>query len=168
MGRNRSIWKEYTGWAAMEGRWLKRRHFTQDCLQHIAGRIQSAEQQHTGELVIAIEAVTPAHESNSYHRALEVFGRLRVWYTPWNTGVLLYLALDSRSIEIVADRGISAPNQAWTDVCERLQTRLQAGDYIDGVLAAIDSIETLLGMYSMPLPEGEENRDDLPNKPVLL
>lgn len=168
MGRNRSIWKEYTGWATLEGQWLRRRHFTQECLQHIAGRIQAAEQQHTGELVIAIEAVSPAHERDSHLRALEVFGRLRVWDTPWNTGVLLYLALDNHSIEIIADRGIAAPNQAWTDVCERLQTRLRAGDYVDGVLSAIDAIETLLGMYSPPVPQGEANRNDLPDKPVLL
>ena len=168
MGRNRSIWKEYTGWASLEGHWLRRKHFTQECLQHIAGRIQTAEQSHTGELMVAIEAVSPGHEDNSHMRALEVFGRLRVWDTPWNTGVLLYLALDQHRIEIIADRGITAPNQAWTDVCERLQARLQAGDYVDGVLVAIDAIETLLGMYSPPVPKGEENRDDLPNKPVLL
>ena len=168
MVRNRSIWKEFTGWATLEGHWLKRKHFTPECLQHIAGRIQAAETKHTGELVVAIETATPSHERDSHQRALEVFGRLRVWDTPWNTGVLLYLSLDRHSIEIIADRGITAPNQAWMDVCERLQVRLQSGEYVDGLLSSIDAIETLLGMYSPPVPEGEENRNDLPNKPVLL
>lgn len=168
MGQNRRIWKEFTGWSSLEGHWLRRKHFTAQCLAHIAGRIHAAEAEHPGELVLAVEAVSPAHERDPAVRALEVFGRLRVWDTPHNTGVLLYIALDRHSIEIIADRGVGVPGQAWTDICAQLTQRFQAGDFIPGLLAAIDAIETLLKMYCSPLPPGETNRNDLPDTPVLL
>ena len=97
--------KKVTGLAQIEGQWLRRRHFNAEVMAHVAERIRRSEEGHSGELVLAIEAVMPSHESDSYQRALEVYGRLRVWDTPLNSGVLLYLALDQRRIEIIADRG---------------------------------------------------------------
>lgn len=161
-------WKELTGWAFAEGHWLRRKHFTPEVLSDIAQRIRQSEQGHIGELMVAIEAVAPAHERDTHLRALEVFGRLRVWDTPFNTGVLLYLALDRHSIEIVADRGVAAPAQAWEGICAKLQNRLQHGDYAAGVLDAVTAIEQALALYCPPLPEGQENRNDLPDEPVLL
>lgn len=161
-------WKELTGWAALEGHWLRRKHFTKPVLAQIADRIKLCERGHTGELMVAVEAVSPAHERKSHLRALEVFGRLRVWDTPHNTGVLLYLALDKHSIELIADRGVSAPNAAWEGVCDQLQSRLQHGDYVAGVLAAVDAIELLLSAHCPALEQGEVNADDLPNDLVIL
>ena len=104
MGQQGGKWRELTGWSSIEGQWLRRKHFTPEVLAHIAERIRQAEQGHTGELVVAIEAVMPAHERNSRLRALEVFGRLGVWDTPLNTGVLLYITGEHkqwpRSLEV--------------------------------------------------------------------
>jgi uncharacterized protein len=161
-------WKELTGWSTIEGQWLRRRHFTPEVLAHIAERIRQAELGHTGELVVAVEAVMPAHERNSRLRALEVFGRLNVWDTPLRTGVLLYLALDRHYIEIVADRGIAAPDSLWEDVCRLLQVQLQAGHFVPGVLAAVEAIEDHLRTRCPALPAERANTDDLPNAPVLL
>lgn len=168
MRQNGRKLKELIGWANVEGQWLRRRHFTPETLAHIAERIKTSEQEHTGELMVAIEAVSPAHESDSRLRALEVFGRLGVWDTPLKTGVLLYLALDKHHIQIIADRGVAATDQAWNDVCEQLRVRLQAKDYTDGVFAAIDSIESILRSHCPPLPQGVRHTDDLPNDPVML
>lgn len=161
-------WKEVTGWASLEGQWLRRKHFTPEVLAHIAERIKKSELDHTGELMVAIEAVSPAHERNSRYRALEVFGRLRVWDTPLNTGVLLYLALDKHRIEIIADRAVAAPDELWERVCGQLQARLQQKDYAVALLAAIDDIEALLRTRCPPLPQGVVNTNDLSNDPVLL
>ena len=160
--------KELTGWATVEGHWLRRKYFTSRVLAQIAQRIHECEGGHTGELVVVIEAVSPAHEPKSHMRALEVFGRLRVWDTPLNTGVLLYLALDRHSIEIIADRGVAAPDRVWEKVCEDLQLRLQRGDYVPGVLVAIDAIEHALATYCAPLQEGEANENSLSDHPVVL
>src|SRR5690606_18781886 len=137
-------------------------------LADIAERIRLGEQSHAGELMLAVEAVSPEHEPDSRLRALEVFGRLRVWDTPHNTGVLLYLALDRHSIQIVADRGIAAPDDLWERVSYRLQSRLQNKDYAAGVLAAIDDIEKILAERCPVGATPDANPDDLPNEPVLL
>lgn len=161
-------WKEATGWAALEGHWLRRRHFTSEVLGRIAERIAEGELDHTGELMVAIEAVSPVHEPDSLQRALEVFGRLRVWDTPLNTGVLLYLALDKHRMHIIADRGIAAPDDLWQQVCERLQGRFQQKNYVEGMLAAIDEIESILRTRSAALPDGAGRTNDLPDRPILL
>ncbi len=166
--RRKGIWKEFTGWAGLEGQWLRRKHFSRETLARIAERIRQSEQDHTGELVVAVEAVTPAHVSNSEQRALEVFGRLRVWDTPLNSGVLLYLALDRHHIQIVADRGIAAPDDLWAQVCERLQASLRENQYAAGILAAVDDIEAILKSRSPALPSGASHVNDLPDELVLL
>ncbi|AEC21614.1 hypothetical protein PT7_3074 [Pusillimonas sp. T7-7] len=161
-------WKRFTGWSNLEGQWLRRKHFTTEVLAHIAEHIRQSEQGHTGELMLAVEAVSPEHEPDSRMRALEVFGRLRVWDTPLNTGVLLYLALDRHSIQIIADRGIAAPDDLWEQVSDRLQSRLQQKDYAAGVLAAVDDIEKILATRCPAVSGPQGNANDLPNEPVLL
>ncbi|HLU78756.1 MAG TPA: TPM domain-containing protein [Burkholderiaceae bacterium] len=170
--RATTMLKEMTGWASLEGQWLRRRHFTTEVLAAIAERIRVCERDHEGELVVAIEAVSPVHEPNSHLRALEVFGRLRVWDTPGNTGMLLYLALDKHRIEIIADRGIAAEGHEWEAVCARLQARLANKEYAQGILAAIDDIEAILRRCCPPSPaasSGAAREDDgLADEPVLL
>lgn len=157
--------KRMTGIAALEGQWLRRRHFDQEVLTHVAERIKQSETKHTGELVLAVEGVMPSHETNPHLRALEVYGRLRVWDTPLNSGVLLYLALDQRAIEIIADRGITATQPQWQQVCARLQARFAQAEYIDGLLAAVDEIEAILKEHA---PVGDNEANVLPNNPVVL
>lgn len=107
----------------------------------------------------------PSHEQEPYMRALEVYGRLRVWDTPLNSGVLLYLALDQRAIEIIADRGISATSAQWQQICDRLKERFAHADYIEGLLATVDDIEQVLLNHA---PQGNNTEDVLSNQPVML
>ncbi|WP_232466555.1 TPM domain-containing protein, partial [Alcaligenes faecalis] len=137
-------WKELSGWASVQSQWLRRRHFNAEMLGHLAEQIRKGEENHSGELVVAIEAVLPAHEADSAQRALEVFGRLRVWDTPLNSGVLLYLALGQRRIHIIADRGIKADQAQWTQICQQLEKDLASREYLSGLLAAVSAIETVL------------------------
>lgn len=161
----KNIIKHMTGISAIEGRWLRSRHFDAEVLAHIAERIKQGESLHTGELVVAVEAIMPSHETDSQVRALEVYGRLKVWDTPLNSGVLLYLALDQRAIEIIADRGIEANNSQWEQVCTRLKARLAKAEYIDGVMDAVDDIQAILKEHS---PKGDNDANALPNTPVIL
>ena len=157
--------KQITGVAALEGYLLRRRHFDQQVLAQVAERIRQGESLHSGELVVAIEAIMPSHETVSHLRALEVYGRLRVWDTPLNSGVLLYLALDQQAIEIIADRGITVTNAQWQQVCEDLQVRFAKTDYMDGLMDAIDTIQALLKEHA---PQGHNDANVLPNEPVFL
>lgn len=161
-------WKVVTGWATLEGQWLKRRYFNTEVLAHIADHIRKAELGHSGELVVAIEAVMPGHEQDSYQRALEVFGRLRVWDTPYNSGVLLYLALDRRRIEIIADRGIAAPDESWKEICQQLQSALAQRHYLNGLVQAVQQIEAILQQKAPATGDGAAAGNHLSNAPVLL
>lgn len=161
----KSKFKQLTGVAAIEGHLLRRRHFDEEMLAHVAERIKQGESMHTGELMVAVEAVMPSHESSPHLRALEVYGRLRVWDTPLNSGVLLYLALDQQAIEIIADRGLSVTDTQWQQICADLQARFAKADYIDALMDAIDSIQALLKTHA---PVGDNDANVLPNKPVVF
>lgn len=161
----KSKFKQLTGVAAIEGHLLRRRHFDEEMLAHVAERIKQGESMHTGELMVAVEAVMPSHESSPHLRALEVYGRLRVWDTPLNSGVLLYLALDQQAIEIIADRGLSVTDTQWQQICADLQARFAKADYIDALMDAIDSIQALLKIHA---PVGDNDANVLPNKPVVF
>lgn len=163
-----ALWKTVTGLSGLEGHWLRAKHFTPAVLEQLAARIAESERDHTGELVLAIEAVSPLHEPDSHVRALEVFGRLRVWDTPLNTGVLLYLALDRHHIQIVADRGATVSNTDWERICVQLEHDFRQKRYAQGLEAAIDAIEQLLLTHTPAVPEGGADTDDLPNSPVML
>ena len=162
--------KQFTGIAALEGQWLRRKHFDESVLAQVAERIRQGEAEHSGELVVAVEAMMPSHEKDAHLRALEVYGRLRVWDTPLNSGVLLYLALDKRAIEIIADRGIAAGDEQWQQVCADLQARLAKADYVAGLMAAVDAIQAIL---KTQVPHSGENNSNnkinaLPDMPVIL
>ena len=157
--------KQITKVAALEGFLLRRRHFDEQVLVQVAERIKQCESSHSGELVVAVEAIMPSHEAVAHLRALEVYGRLRVWDTPLNSGVLLYLALDQQAIEIIADRGISVANTQWQQVCADLQVRFAKADYTNGLMDAIDTIQALLKEHA---PQGDNDANVLPNQPVFI
>ena len=151
--------------------WLVVRVFPHAALRRIEAAVRQSEASHRGELRVAVEAgvgllpllrgVTPRG------RALEAFARLRVWDTEENSGVLIYLQLVDRDIEIVADRGISAlVGQAqWDAICHRMEKAFRARRFEQGVLDGIAEITTLLNTH---FPARNKNPDELPNRPVML
>lgn len=159
-------WLHKVGLGHWHGIYLKRRFFTEEMLNRLAAEITRSETQHAGELVLAVEAQPPVAEVMSHERALEVFGRLRVWDTPHRTGVLLYLNLSLHTIEIVADRGVLVQDEVWQAVCASLSQSLQKGLYEEGLKEAIASIERSLAHACEGLPIDAENA--LIDKPVLL
>ena len=151
--------------------WLAVRLFPRAALKRFEDAVRQSEASHRGELRVAIDAgigllpllrgVTPRG------RALEAFARLRVWDTEENSGVLIYLQMVDRDIEIVADRGISAKvGQAqWDAICHRMEESFRARRFEEGVLEGIAEITTLLNTH---FPARTRNLDELPNRPVVL
>ena len=155
--------------AEWHGQRLLRRHFGPAVMARLHQAIRGAERRHLGEIVIAVEAAAPPHLRDSRLRALEVFGRLRVWDTAQATGVLLYLLLADHKIEIVADRGVTArvDDAVWPRICAALRDRFQAGRYEEGVLEALAAIDAEL-LRAWPAVSGETNAEELPDGPVIL
>jgi uncharacterized membrane protein len=100
-------------------------------------------------------------------RAQEVFATLNVWDTAHNSGVLIYVQLVDRRIEIVADRGISAKvaQSEWDAICRRMEDSFKASRFEHGAVTAISEITALLARHFPPLAE---NPNELPDGPVIL
>jgi len=164
----------------MANRWLQnlttthfalRRHFPPATLSAIDAAIAVAEREHRAEIRCAIETSLPlaalADGVTSTMRAARVFSRLGVWDTAENNGVLLYVLLAERRIEIVADRGFDgrvAPAE-WADICHGMEAAFRSGDYEAGTVAALDRIGNLARRL---FPSGGEDRNELPDRTVLL
>jgi len=145
--------------------------FPQRVLQAIERAVGESERRHDGELRFAVEAGLTFsalwHGQTARQRAVEVFSRLRVWDTERNSGVLIYVQLVDRKVEILADRGVSAlvPQAEWDAICHRIEQRYRKGEFERGTLAAIEEITARLAQH---FPPRETNLNELPNRPVLM
>ncbi|HZX79961.1 MAG TPA: TPM domain-containing protein [Lysobacter sp.] len=149
------------------------RRFPPAMLERIAASIAASEARHTGEICFAVEAALPLRMALVGHRprerALDVFARLRAWDTEANNGVLVYILLADRAIEIVADRGFDGrvDADAWAAICRDLEAAMRAGDTEAGVMHAIAAISDLLERH-FPRPAGYVDTNELPDRPHML
>jgi uncharacterized protein (DUF1684 family) len=150
-----------------------RRALAPAALQRIGAAIAAAEAAHSGEIRFAVEGSLPwsylRRDAPVRQRATMVFAKLRVWDTEQNNGVLLYLELADRAVELVADRGIArkVPQAGWEAICAAMQPQLQAQDVEGAVTAAIAAIGAVLAEH-YPLAPGAANPNELPDQPVVL
>ena len=137
--------------------------------ERLERRIAASEQRHTGEVCICVEAALPAsyllRDATARERAVAMFGKLRVWDTEHNNGVLIYLLLAEHAIELVADRGLNrhVDVQRWQQVVEQLRKALRAGQYEDGLTTALEEVSALLVQH-FPAPAAGRGADSLSNR----
>lgn len=147
--------------------------YPEAALQRIAAAVAQGERRHHGEVCFAVESSLPLAAvwggCDARARALEVFGQLRVWDTDANNGVLVYLLLADRRIEIVADRGLDGLVSAeqWRGVCQAMEERLAAGDAEDAAIAGVSAVSDLLAARC-PRAAGDADENELPDLPRLL
>ncbi|HET7774879.1 MAG TPA: TPM domain-containing protein [Azospira sp.] len=151
--------------------WLSRRRFPAAALARVEAAIGASEREHEGELRFVLEGCLPLEYAlrprGCRARALALFGDLRVWDTVHNSGVLIYLDLLDRQVEIVADRGIHArvEDGFWEQVCRRMEVAFQSGDFEGGTLQAIAEITAVLHQH---FPALTANANELPDAPLVL
>jgi len=151
--------------------WWAKRVFAGGVLKRIEAAIAESEKQHRGELRFAVEGGFDARallkRVTPRERAIEVFSQLRVWDTAENSGVLIYVQLIDRDIEIVADRGISARvlQDEWNAICARMESAFRDGRFEAGALTGIDEITALLARH---FPAREADTNELPDELVVL
>lgn len=155
--------------------WRTRTLFPSATLDAIEQAIARVEGAHSGEIRFAVETgLTPLHILNGMTpraRALDVFAHLRVWDTEHNNGVLVYVQLADRDVEIVADRGFEgrvSPAE-WEAVCRLMEDHFRAGRFKEGSIAGVDAIGHLLTRHFPPnLNPAARSHNQLPDRPTLL
>ncbi|MBL8398876.1 MAG: TPM domain-containing protein [Candidatus Accumulibacter sp.] len=151
--------------------WWVRRPFSPDLLRRIEVAVEASEATHRGELRVVLEANLPLprliQNQSTHSRAVELFSQLRVWDTAENSGVLIYLQLIDRRVEIIADRGIDAQvgPSFWAGVCRRMEEAFKVEDFAGGMLFALDTVSEALREH---FPVSGTNVDELPNKPLMI
>lgn len=148
-----------------------RRAFPHSALITIEKAIQASETSHAGEIRFVVEGALdgwPLFKGQSAReRAIEVFAQQRVWDTEHNNGLLIYLLLADRAVEVVADRGLHSKVGAreWENICRQMETAFKHGNYEGGVVGGIQAVTQHLVAH---FPADGHNGNELPDKPVLL
>lgn len=164
-------------------RWLDeddtRRAIDPDMLERLRRRVAASEARHTGEIRIYVEASLPPSylwrhlrqdipmNALVRERATSMFGKLRVWDTQHNNGVLLYLLLAEHEIELVADRGLNGlvGQHEWQAMVQRMGAAFALGQFEDGLTQALAEVSAPLVRH-FPA-QSTPNPNDLPDTPLL-
>jgi uncharacterized membrane protein len=151
--------------------WRAGRVLPRVALLHFERAIAESESRHSGQIRFAVENALDLQAllcgQSARDRAIDVFAALRVWDTEHNNGVLIYLLLADRDVEIVADRGIheKVGNRAWEEACREMETAFREGRFEAGVLGGIANVSRYLEFH---FPRQAPGPNELPNRPVVL
>ncbi len=157
-----------------------RRAIPAELAHRLAAQVAASEQRHSGQIRICIEASLPASylwrlergktlNALIRERAVMMFGKLRVWDTEHNNGVLIYVLLAEHAIEIVADRGLTHPVNAaqWQAMVTRMGVAFKAKRYEEGLALALEEISTLLVTHFARTETPSAYPNELPDTPLL-
>ncbi|MDO9406760.1 MAG: TPM domain-containing protein [Polaromonas sp.] len=166
----------------LKHRWLDMadtvRAVPNDVAERLARRVAASEGRHTGEVRLCVEASLPMSylwrinpqtplSTVVRERALTWFGRLRIWDTEHNNGVLIYLLLAEHAIEFVADRSLArrVPPAEWQGIADRLGAHLREGNFEDGLTQALEEVSALLVAH-FPSEPGSARANELSDNVV--
>ncbi|HEU4431006.1 MAG TPA: TPM domain-containing protein [Myxococcota bacterium] len=150
--------------------WIARRRFPERTLDAIEAAIRACEVEHSAEVCFAVEAALDVGELwrgvTARERAIEAFAELRVWDTPANNGVLIFVLLADHDVEIVADRGAAAAiaPEAWEAACRATEEHFRAGRFEEGGVAGVRAVGALLAQH---FPPAAADPNELRDRPTL-
>lgn len=152
-----------------------RRKLPKAALARIEQGVRGSERRHSGQIRVAVEPGLPLsylrRGLGARARAVTLFGKLGVWDTEHNNGVLIYLLLADRAIEIVADRGLAACVDAaqWEAIVAAMRPMLREGRFEEGLDAAVAAVDALLTQHFPRAGQPDPGKgNELPDAPVVL
>lgn len=151
-----------------------RRVLPSDALDRLQARVADSERGHSGEIRVCVEAGLPLsylwRDASARERAVAMFGKLRVWDTEANNGVLIYLLLAEHAIELVVDRGLAhhVDEARWRALVGSLGEALRAGRFEEGLMQTIAEVDDLLRRHFPLAGDAATNPNELPDRPHLL
>ncbi len=143
-------------------------------LERIGALVAASERRHDGEIRVCVEAGLPLsylwRGLSARDRAVMLFGKLRVWDTEQNNGVLIYLLLAEHAIEFVADRGLNrhVGDAQWQSLLAPMRQAFRAGRFEQGLGEAVAEIDRLLEQHFAAPADRVQKPNELPDAPVLL
>jgi uncharacterized membrane protein len=149
-----------------------RKAFPPPALAAIERAIKQSEATHSGQIRFVVEGALDGapllRNQSARARALDVFSHLRIWDTAHNNGVLIYLLLADRDVEILADRGIDAKidKAEWQKICAMMEAEFRKGSFTAGVLKGIAAVSRHLAQHFPRHGRGAGN--ELPDAPVVM
>jgi uncharacterized membrane protein len=152
-------------------RWRVQQAFPPTAFDAIEQAIRASEATHAGQIRFVVEGALDGaplfRDQPARERALDVFSQLRIWDTEHNNGVLIYLLLADRDVEIVADRGIDAKvgAAAWEQICRQMEAEFAAGRFAVGVITGIGAVTEHLATH---FPKQGPGHNELPDAPVVV
>jgi uncharacterized membrane protein len=155
----------------LHSRWQVRRAFPRAALANIEKAIKASEAAHAGQIRFVVEGALDSasllKKQSARAHAIEVFARLRLWDTAHNNGILIYLLLADRDVEIVADRGIDAKvkQEEWESICRAMEAEFRTRNFEGGVQKGIAAASRLLAKH---FPPSSGQRNELPDEPLVL
>jgi uncharacterized membrane protein len=155
----------------LEHNWRARRIFTPAVLAAIEQAIKAGETTHSGQVRFVVEGALDGaplfKDQSARERALDIFSQLRIWDTAHNNGVLIYLLLADRQVEIVADRGIDAKVGAagWEKICADMESEFRAANFEHGAVKGIEAVSLQLAAH---YPKHGAGKNELPDAPVVM
>lgn len=147
------------------------RAFPNETLKAIQAAIAAGENQHRAEIRLIVEPALALHAAlagvSSRERARELFSDYRIWDTEENCGVLVYINLADRKVEIVADRGVGKLLAAkeWQAVCQTMTQGFARGAFHDSAIAGLAQLN---GLLKTQFPATGARPNELSNRPVVL
>ena len=148
-----------------------RRSFSQVTLDGIEHAVATGEKMHRGQVRFVVEAELTTGQLwagvTSRQRAIDVFSLLRVWDAEEKNGVLIYVLLADRKVEIVADRGIHrhVGDERWRAICKEIELRYRKGEFVGGSVIGIEKVSAELAFY---FPAHSEHANEQSNKPIVM
>ena len=154
-------------------RGMARRAFPQATLKAVQAAIGEGESRHRAQLRLIIEPslhlAALVERTTARGRAHALFSRYRIWDTEENCGVLIYINLAERQVEIVTDRAVgrAVSRSDWEHACQVMTRGFAAGQFHDSLLAGIDHVNALLAAH-FPASNSGGRANELADRPVIL
>ena len=148
-----------------------RKAFPPAALAAIEQAIKASEASHAGQIRFVVEGALDGaplfRNQSARERAIDVFSQLRIWDTAHNNGVLIYLLLADRDVEIVVDRGIDAHvgTGGWEAICQLMEADFRQGHFERGAIKGINAVTRHLATH---FPKNGAAINELPDAPVVL
>ena len=138
--------------------------FTNNDLKKISEKIAQIEKSTSGEVRVSIREKRSLIERklSIFDIALREFYRLGMDKTRDKTGVLIFLLLSERKLQIIADEGINSKveNETWQKIADGMVEKFKEGKYLDGLLFGLDEVGKILYAH---FPIRPDDINELPN-----